>query len=244
MENLSKYKSHIKDVQELVEKLENGTLGLDELVKLEELTRNLHERSVILKYKAFEEQAIPKSIDIDMIDEIEEEELETPEEEQEIDFSMFGEGPMDEISEEITEDNTDVTEVTEPEPEPQSNPEPEMVEVKVENETELVEEETTKQDQEFWERIQSEEHSLSSQFEESKLETLVGAFSLNEKLRFINELFDGSSELFSEAIKVLDAFDSINQASGCFSEFATEYNWDPEDEAVVEFMTFVRRRYA
>lgn len=242
MENLNKYKSHIKDVQEIIEKLENGTLGLDELIKLEELTRNLHERSVILKYKAFEKQVMPKTSD-EVLDEggAEEEVPEVEEEVEEMDFSMFEEGPVEEMDEEMPE--VVVEEMEELEEEMHQEHESEIIEEPAAEENNQSEK-APAQDMEFWERIQSEDHSLSSQFEGSKLDTLVGAFSLNEKLRFINELFDGSSELFSEAVKTLDAFDSIDQASGRFNELATEHDWDPEDEAVVEFMTYVRRRYA
>jgi len=56
MEGLEKYKLRLKSLTVLVDKMQNGTLSILELSELEELTRELHERSIILKYKAFEEK--------------------------------------------------------------------------------------------------------------------------------------------------------------------------------------------
>lgn len=76
------------------------------------------------------------------------------------------------------------------------------------------------------------------------LETLIGSFSLNEKLQFINELFDGSSDAFSTATKKLDAFETMSQAREQISQFSSTYNWDLESEIVEDFIFKICRRYA
>ena len=76
------------------------------------------------------------------------------------------------------------------------------------------------------------------------LETLIGSFSLNEKLQFINELFDGSSDAFSTATKKLDASENMAQAREQLSEFSSTYNWDLESEIVEDFIFKICRRYA
>ena len=58
MENLQNYKNQIKEVESLVIKLENGELNLEGLAELELLTRKIHERSIILQYKAYEQNSI------------------------------------------------------------------------------------------------------------------------------------------------------------------------------------------
>ena len=83
-----------------------------------------------------------------------------------------------------------------------------------------------------------------SQFGLVKLDSLLGSFGLNERLQFINELFDGSSEGFSNAIKHLDKQPSFEQARSKVAEYAVENNWDVESETVVEFMQKIIRRYA
>ncbi len=76
------------------------------------------------------------------------------------------------------------------------------------------------------------------------LETLIGSFSLNEKLQFINELFDGSSDAFSSATKKLDACENMSIAREQLSDYASSYNWDLESEIVEDFIFKICRRYA
>lgn len=77
-----------------------------------------------------------------------------------------------------------------------------------------------------------------------KLETLIGSFGLNERLQYINELFDGSSEGFSEAIKTIDNSVDLQQAINKIAEFAAQHQWDLESETVEDFIVKVKRRYA
>ncbi len=86
--------------------------------------------------------------------------------------------------------------------------------------------------------------NLASQFGVSKIESLIGSFGLNERLQFINELFDGSSESFSNAIKELDQQMGSEAAKSKVAEFAVENNWDVDSETVEEFMQKIVRRYA
>jgi hypothetical protein len=76
------------------------------------------------------------------------------------------------------------------------------------------------------------------------LETLIGSFSLNEKLQFINELFDGSSDAFSTASKKLDVCENMSVAREQLSDYAGTYNWDLESEIVEDFIFKICRRYA
>lgn len=76
------------------------------------------------------------------------------------------------------------------------------------------------------------------------LESLIGAFTLNEKLQFINELFDGSSDDFSSNIKQLDQLASMDAARNMLAELAQTFNWDTESEIVEDFIYKICRRYA
>lgn len=78
----------------------------------------------------------------------------------------------------------------------------------------------------------------------SKLSTLLGAFGLNERLQCINELFDGSSEAFGDAIKALDNAGSLDAAIKLASELSVKYEWDLNSETVEEFVFKIKRRYA
>jgi hypothetical protein len=78
----------------------------------------------------------------------------------------------------------------------------------------------------------------------SRLDTLIGSFGLNERLQFINELFEGSSEAFSEAIKTIDSLSGQHEALSRASSLATQYKWDKDSETVEDFVLKIKRRYA
>jgi len=88
------------------------------------------------------------------------------------------------------------------------------------------------------------EKSIAQNYQVMTLETLIGSFTLNERLQFINELFDGSSDLFSSAIKRLDALDNRESARSVIAEYAAENNWDLDGEVVEDFMLKICSRYA
>ena len=88
------------------------------------------------------------------------------------------------------------------------------------------------------------EKSIAQNYQVMPLETLIGSFTLNERLQFINELFDGSSDLFSSSIKRLDSQADRNSARAIVAEFAIANAWDMDGEVVEDFMLKICSRYA
>lgn len=268
------YKTMLARLTELLSALENGELSLDQLVELEEVTRKLHERSIILKYNAYKDMvATAQSSETkaepvaekEVEPEVKEESTPEPEEEPAFDFAIFdeheetpGTASFDPVEEEPASQQEEVVE--EPTPEPEIIPEP------VAEEKPIVEEEPVQSSEpeveeekeieepipvvsadvkgSFFDRLNMPDNSLAGRFAAGKLDSLIGAFGLNEKLRFINDLFDGSSEKFSDAIKALDAQNDLNAAKRKVEEYAQNHEWDPEEEVVIDFVNYVNRRYA
>ena len=273
------YKTMLARLTDLLNALENGELNLDQLVELEEVTRKLHERSIILKYNAFKDMvapstkeepiAEPQKVEVPVIEEEPEPEPE-PQEEPAFDFAIFdeyedtpGTASIDRIEEQVEEEpiaeepieeETPIVEEEAPAEEPVSEPEikSEPVAEVVETPQPEVEEEPEKTAPEatvhvkgsFFDRLNMPDNSLAGRFAAGKLDTLIGAFGLNEKLRFINDLFDGSSEKFSDAIKTLDSQNNLDGARQKVEEYAHQLAWDPEEEVVMDFVNYVNRRYA
>jgi hypothetical protein len=93
-------------------------------------------------------------------------------------------------------------------------------------------------------KLKSIEKSLRINYSIVPLETLIGSFTLNERLQFINELFEGSSDSFSSAVKKLDALDGLDAARNVVADFASLNSWDLESEIVEDFLVKICRRYA
>ncbi len=99
-------------------------------------------------------------------------------------------------------------------------------------------------DSETENKLKSIEKSLRINYSIVPLETLIGSFTLNERLQFINELFEGSSDSFSTAVKKLDSLDGLDAARTVVGEFASTNNWDLDSEIVEDFLVKICRRYA
>lgn len=66
------------------------------------------------------------------------------------------------------------------------------------------------------------------------------AFTLNDKFRFIRELFNGSEQEFADAVSVIQSMNSIEEAEEYFYD---DLCWDPQSSEVKEFMEIVARHF-
>lgn len=78
------------------------------------------------------------------------------------------------------------------------------------------------------------------------VDSLIGSFSLTEKLQFINGLFGGSSEAFASATKQLNDQPNMAAAILALVNIAETNSWDfaISAETIDEFMAKLCRRYA
>ena len=71
------------------------------------------------------------------------------------------------------------------------------------------------------------------------------AIGINDKFRFINELFAGNSDAFAHAIRSINESRSYEQAVLTLQQTLTEQGtWRPENPAVREMLQLLERRYA
>ena len=254
-----------------VEKLESGTLSPEDMELLVEDAKELYERLIILRYKIYEtnvlgvkEPVISAHLrqteietPIDLFGSIEEHSI-TPEPAFEVTFAKsddedLDEEPIHEASipaedpiheEEIEEEEQEVEGPIQTIEDPIHE---EEIEEEIEQEVEEPEAPTAWEpqfsgDQPIW--MAEMEANIRDNRSVFPLESLIGAFTLNEKLQFINELFEGSSDDFSSHIKQLDQLASMDAARNMLAELALTFNWDTESEIVEDFIYKICRRHA
>lgn len=266
-------KTILGHLQTGVEKLESGALSPEDMELLVEDAKELYERMVILRYKIYEtnvlgvkEPVISASIrqteietPIDLFGSIEEPTI-SPEPEFEVTFANGESEILDQeaSTEQWQEEEEEVEE-------PIQAVEDHILEEEKEEEPLLEEEEIEEPIQTFADPIQETEAptpwepqfsadqpiwmaEMEANIRDSRsvfpLESLIGAFTLNEKLQFINELFEGSSDDFSTNIKQLDQLASMDAARNMLAELAQTFNWDTESEIVEDFIYKICRRHA
>jgi hypothetical protein len=256
MTHLTSFESRIKTIEVLTKKLATQKLSSEELEELVVASRDLYERSVILQYKAFEEKVFGVKEEVEVVEEkvelvspepemfvAEEPVVESMEEKKEeelpaFDFSLFEEPVSEVIEAELKEEEEEHISITHSVSENHGVIEEKTVieEVKISHSPAEVDALAAK--------FAKEVKQAATGFQLPKIETLVGSFGLNERLQFINELFDGSSESFADAIKLIDNLSNHDEAFRQAANFAIQYNWEKDSETVTDFLTKIQRRYA
>ncbi len=75
----------------------------------------------------------------------------------------------------------------------------------------------------------------------AKAKDIRRAFTLNDRFRFKRELFGNSESNFSDALNVISAMSSIDEAE---EYFYNDLCWSPENEEVKEFMKILANHFA
>ncbi|MBU2018650.1 MAG: hypothetical protein KJ941_03305 [Bacteroidetes bacterium] len=258
---MSNTKDLLNKLQNTYAKLDQGQWSIVELESMVELSRELHERAVILRYKAFEQKVFDQKVETakNIETQIDEVEANEPIQEEPIDFGIFEkeeepapaseptfafdmlkEEEVVEMEPEVEEEEEVMTEVELESPNLESDQEPELPEEIKETVEEEVENfvETGNWNSIINNIIRSNESSFRSQ-----LSSLSGSFGMNERLLYINELFDGDADHFSDLIKNLDSKSTWEESLALVEHVATRENWIQDSETVQEFIVHLHRKY-
>jgi hypothetical protein len=74
---------------------------------------------------------------------------------------------------------------------------------------------------------------------------LKSAITLNDKLLFVKDLFNGYSLAYSEAIDILNRFKGLEEADTFLKKnYATKNNWESKPQTAEKFYELLKRRYA
>jgi len=285
-------------MQLLMDRITLGTLTMENMEELVATSREFYERTLILRYKSYEQEVFGAGLSTDTISK--EYQAPTPkvevssspsvevESQQEkaapfdLSFSLFDQLEQEEaLLQEIEAENevliassethqgheshsivestpteifvTETSTLTTDEYTQKTTFTEEIVEEIIQKQ--LVEEEistppvqevptsTTSHQKDAFDKMIERDNSLGSQIMGTRLNTLNGAFGLNEKLQLINELFDGSSELFYQSVQIFDSLPDFEQAKVVLKNYSTEFSWDFENPLVIEFVQKIARRY-
>ena len=90
----------------------------------------------------------------------------------------------------------------------------------------------------------SPQTSLADQFGQQAISDLTKEIGINEKYLITENLFSGDSQACSTAIKDLNEFQNMDQASDFLKNILSKkYNWNPKSNQVKRLINLVERRY-
>ncbi len=95
----------------------------------------------------------------------------------------------------------------------------------------------------FFTRYNAIADNPSAQMIAPKIESLTTAFGLGEKLMYIRELFNGSSDSFDHTVKSVENVNSFEEAKNILNDIAHSNNWNLEEQATLDFVNKVERRF-
>ncbi len=86
--------------------------------------------------------------------------------------------------------------------------------------------------------------SIADNLHRKPIHDLKASIGINEKFLFINQLFDGNLQDYSEAVDKLNSAGDLNAAKQFISaQVASRFNWSDHDNHVKHFMDLVERRF-
>ena len=89
-----------------------------------------------------------------------------------------------------------------------------------------------------------EKKSVEIVFEKPEIKTYPKlAINLNDKFRFINELFAGNTNEYNIAIEQLNNVDSMDEANAYIKGLKSIYNWDDNHEMVKNMNGLIQKRF-
>lgn len=264
MEKFKSIPELIQSLNQLALRINKGSVGLEEFEITLRDARELYERLVILRYKAIEDRnLLGGSAEPQVAAEAEET---TPTPPPEVNLKAKQISLIDSIEEITREDSP----VSPPEPDSTSADQPpnasDDTHPNLENVGTLFEESSEPEKEKTpppapptppkpaakpanpavgAEKSMDEmPDTLADKWGKTKIDDLTVAIGLNQKFRFINELFDGDADAYNQAVKKLNQLPNKTAAQSLLhNELISTYSWDQENEVTLTFLNLVERRY-
>lgn len=243
----------IAELSSQVSELKKGNLTQKDLIDLTELSRELYEMLVVMRYQKAKGQTTNSAEDIETptvtiepepIIQKPEPVVSEPEENILFDFSREEEveeteqlsfAPEPEITIEATTPEIEPTVIEAPISEPKNVQAQASVneQMEVSNQADSI-------NNAFEDAFSN---SVAKKLELQPIRNLAGHISLNQRFIFIANLFENNAETYNAQIATLDQLENENEAKSLLSELHQKFNWDLEDTNVTEFVTLVERRF-
>jgi len=83
-------------------------------------------------------------------------------------------------------------------------------------------------------------HDLASKFNLQPITDLKKSIKINDRVRFINELFKKDTGLYDQTISAINKADNLDDALALIFE---KFKWDQENETTIHFLELVFRRF-
>jgi hypothetical protein len=240
MENQKQYKSIselMDELKSMTDKIEQGILSYNELEVVLITSRELHERLVVLKYKAVEKF-------------VKGDEYDDGKNRFKLNLKRNNQLSLEEVISDTVKEKLEKA---------QTNFLEDLTHETTQAEEPVAVEETKKEQpaQPIAQSIEkpTNAHSVNDKFSGQNKKTLADKLNkspiknlkehigINQKFLFINDLFKGENEAYNNAINQLNGFANYHEAEQYVSSIKQQMEWDEEHPSTIKFLDYVERRY-
>lgn len=144
------------------------------------------------------------------------------------------------VIEEVVE-ATEIEEEVVEEPVVEPDPEPEPPQAKVEETIAEVEQPTKSSEKASTENGSS--RRLHERLKNAKISSIKKAISISKRYELQHLLFADNKSLYNKTLDEIDAMGSIEEAEAYFDGLSKKLEWDPENNLVQEFYSYIERRH-
>jgi hypothetical protein len=88
-----------------------------------------------------------------------------------------------------------------------------------------------------------DDKSIASKLHKNPISDLKAAIGINEKFKFINELFEGNLQKYNDSLAKLNGFNDLQEAEKYLAFLKDEFSWKDGSEAFHELADLISRRY-
>lgn len=88
-----------------------------------------------------------------------------------------------------------------------------------------------------------EDKSIAAKMQKEKINDLKLAIGLNDKFLFINELFNGDMQAYSEAIEKINQQNSFEETRIILDDLNKKYNWNTQQDTYEKLLSLVERKF-
>lgn len=93
--------------------------------------------------------------------------------------------------------------------------------------------------------VTADDQRLAGKLQQVPLDDIRKSIGINDRFAFINELFGGNQQQYSENIEKLNSFsDYANARRLLYDELAVNFNWNKESKAFHQLDSLVKRRFS
>ena len=85
--------------------------------------------------------------------------------------------------------------------------------------------------------------SIAAKLQKNPIKDLKAAIGINEKFKFINELFEGNLQKYNDGITKLNELGNLDEAITFLTFLKKEFSWGNDSAAYLELTELISRRY-